>query len=145
MVAYRAPRITYAPDSLPRDRLVALLNELSIEPAEVLAASADADTARRLAAYWAARNRFVEAGRDVRPAANVLDMLSQVRQPLLSVLRISPEFRPAYDPLLRMAAALAPIDRAAARALLRELTTLQPERPEAARLTQRLDAGTPPP
>ena len=145
VVAYRAPRITYAPDSLPRDRLVALLNELSIEPAELLAASADADTARRLAAYWAARNRFIEAGRDVRPAANVLDMLSQVRQPLLSVLRISPEFRPAYDPLLRMAAALVPSDRAAARALLRELTTLQPERPEAARLIQRLDAGAPPP
>ena len=31
VVAYRAPRITYAPDSPPRDRLIALLRELSIE------------------------------------------------------------------------------------------------------------------
>ena len=30
VVAYRAPRITYAPESLPRDRLLALLQELSI-------------------------------------------------------------------------------------------------------------------
>ena len=29
VVAYRAPRITYAPDSRPRDRLIALLRELS--------------------------------------------------------------------------------------------------------------------
>ena len=36
-------------------------------------------------------------------------MLAQVREPLLSVLRISPDFRPAYDPLLSMAAALARI------------------------------------
>jgi hypothetical protein len=27
VVAYRAPRVTYAPDSLPRDRLLALLRE----------------------------------------------------------------------------------------------------------------------
>ncbi|HEY6235787.1 MAG TPA: hypothetical protein VIW69_11855, partial [Candidatus Elarobacter sp.] len=30
VVAYAAPRITYAPDSLPRDRLIALLRELEI-------------------------------------------------------------------------------------------------------------------
>ncbi len=30
VVAYRAPRITYAPDSLPRDRLIALLRELDL-------------------------------------------------------------------------------------------------------------------
>jgi spermidine synthase len=138
VVAYRAPRITYAPDSLPRDRLVTLLNKLTVEPAEVLDASADSASTRRLAAYWAARNRFMEAGRDVRPVANVHDMLQQVRAPLLSVLRVSPEFRPAYDPLLRMAAALALTDRPAAHALLRELTAIQPERPEAARLAERL-------
>ena len=140
VVTYRAPRITYAPDSRPRDRLMALLNELSVEPADVLDPSTDAASARRLAAYWAARNRFIAAGRDVRPSANVADLLSQVRQPLLAVLRTSPDFRPAYDPLLRMAAALASTDPESARSLLRDLTALSPERPQAAQLTPRLES-----
>ena len=49
----------------------------------------------------------------------------------LDVLRISPDFRPAYDPLLRMAVALADSDPTAARTLLDELQRLQPARPEA--------------
>ncbi len=131
VVAYRAPRITYAPESLPRDRLIALLHELSIEPSELIGASADAAWTRRLAAYWTARSRYVEAGRAVRPSADVQDMLSQVREPLLSVLRISPDFRPAYDPLVRMAAVLGRTDALAAGALLTELARIQPARSEA--------------
>jgi spermidine synthase len=145
VVAYRAPRVTYAPDSLPRDRLAALLGELAIEPADVLDVSSSPPAARALASYWAARNRFIEVGRYVQPAQNVVDVLQQVRAPLLSVLRISPEFRPAYDPLLRMAAALASTDRTAARTLLRELTAVQPERPEAARLAATLAFDPAPP
>ena len=53
----------------------------------------------RLSAYGAARNQFIESGRDVRPTGDVRQMLAQVREPLLSVLRTSPDFRPAYDPL----------------------------------------------
>ena len=59
-------------------------------------------------------------------------MLAQVRDPLLSVLHISPDFRPAYDPLLRMAYGLAPSDSGAARELLTQLVREQPARPEAA-------------
>jgi len=50
----------------------------------------------------------------------------EVREPLLSVLRISPDFRPASDPLRRMATALSERDPAAARALLAELASVQP-------------------
>ena len=57
----------------------------------------------------------------MQPTSDVRRMLAQVREPLLAVLRISPDFRPAYDPLLRMAAALGRVDPAAARALLAEL------------------------
>jgi spermidine synthase len=131
VVAYRAPRITYVPDTLPRDRLTALLRQIDITPDELVAAPRDAAWNSRLAAYWAARNRFIAAGRDVRPTADVRRMLAQVREPLLGVLRISPDFRPAYDPLLRMATALGSIDAAAARALLIELRQAQPSRPEA--------------
>lgn len=132
VVAYRAPRITYAPDSLPRDRLISLLREVEIWPDELLTTQSDPAWSAKLAAYWTARNRFIEAGRDIQPTSDPRRMLAQVRDPLLSVLRISPEFRPAYDPLLRMAAVLARSDAPAARALLTELRLVQPARPEAA-------------
>ncbi|MDP1902472.1 MAG: fused MFS/spermidine synthase [Rubrivivax sp.] len=140
VVAYRAPRITYAPDSLPRERLRAMLKELSITPAELVDGVADLPEAPRLAAYWAARNGFIEAGRNVRPSGHVLTMLAQVREPLLAVLRTSPDFRPAYDPLLRLAAALGRTDAVAARALVSELVQVQPARPEGPALLQQLDA-----
>ena len=143
VVAYRAPRITYAADSLPRDRLIALLREWDVEPDELIDVPPDASWPARLAAYWTARNRFIEAGRDVQPSADVRRMLSQVREPLLSVLRISPDFRPAYDPLLRMATALAHTDASAARALLMELSQAQPARPEAAQALRQLAGASP--
>lgn len=132
VVAYGAPRITYAPDSLPRDRLIELLQELTIKPADLLGPEPDTAVQRRMVAYWAARTRYIEIGRDIRPSADVRRMLTQVRDPLLSVLRISPDFRPAYEPLLQMATALGRIDAPPARLLLKELSRLQPARPEAA-------------
>lgn len=134
VVAYSAPRITYAPDSSPRDRLIQLLREPSLDPAELIAPPRDPTWSSRLAAYWTARERYVESGRDVRPSARVEDMLAQVREPLLDVLRVSPDFRPAYDPLLAMAKALASSDVSGARQLLGELARLQPSRTEAAGL-----------
>ena len=123
------------PTRCPRDRLLALLRELSRSTLRTVGAdrcpTPDPAWPRRLAAYWAARDRFIESGRDVRPSPRVQDMLAQVREPLLSVLRISPDFRPAYDPLLSMAAALARSDAAGARTLLTELTRIQPARAEA--------------
>jgi spermidine synthase len=139
VVAYMAPRITYAPDSLPRDRLVALLGELTVAPAEVLTAGTDEAMSRRVAAYWSARTRYIEIGHEVHPSADVRRMLAQVRDPLLALLHDSPEFRPAYDPLVRMATGLAHVDAAGARSLLTELSQAQPARTEAARALRGLD------
>jgi spermidine synthase len=135
VVAYSAPRITYAPDSQPRDRLCALVRRLSgeLQPHDLIQPTPDPAWPRRLAAYWMARDRFITSGRDVRPSARVQDMLAQVREPLLAVLRVSPDFRPAYDPLLSMATALARSDADGARTLLTELMRLQPARAEATR------------
>jgi spermidine synthase len=143
VVAYSAPRITYAPDSSPRERLFALLKELSVAPGDLLGPQADAVDTRRLAAYWAARNRFLEVGRAVRFSGDVERMLAQVREPLLAVLRLSPDFRPAYDPLLRMATVLGRSDPATAGALLDELARLQPSRPEAIEGLRRLGGNRP--
>jgi spermidine synthase len=142
VVMYRAPRITYAADSLPRDRLLALLRELSVEPAELVSPLPDAPWSARLTAYWQARDAFIASGRDVRPSADLQAMLGQVRAPLLAVLHISPDFRPAYDPLLRMASSLAITDAPGAGELLRELVLVQPERQEAALVLAQLDAGS---
>jgi spermidine synthase len=138
VVAYGAPRITYAPDSSPRERLIELVAALELQPDELLAPPTDAAFSARLAAYWAARNHYLLAGRDVKPSADVRRMLTQVREPLLDVLRMSPDFRPAYDPLLHMAVAMGRTDPAAARDLLQELQHLQPARPEAARILSEL-------
>ena len=93
VVAYRAPRITYASDSLPQERLLALLEQFEVTPAEVLTGRPDAATAQRLAAYWAARDRFIVVGQHIRASADLQQMLSQVREPLLSVLRLLLEER----------------------------------------------------
>ncbi len=136
VVATLAPRITYAADSLPRDRLSSLLREVDIGTDELLAAPVNNEWARRLAAYWQARDQFINAGRNVQAAADPRQMLAQVREPLLAVLRVSPDFRPAYDPLLRIAVALENTDAAMATSLLNELQQLQPLRPEAGRAIQ---------
>ncbi len=144
VVAYRAPRITYAPDSSPRDRLIALLGELSIEPGHLILPTPNPAWSRRLAAYWRARDLFIQSGRDVRPSPRVEDMLAQVREPLLSVLRTSPDFRPAYDPLLSMATALARSDASGAHTLLAELTRIQPARTEATHVLSLMSEGASP-
>jgi spermidine synthase len=131
VVAYRAPRITYAPDSLPADRLQALLAELAAQPvgAGVLVdAGSEPAWLPRLAAYWAARDRFIDAGRDVRPSADARQMLAQVQEPLLAVLQTSPDFRPAFDPLQRMAQQLRRSDPAAGQALLDTLAVIEAQR-----------------
>ena len=68
-------------------------------------------------------------------------MLRQVREPLLAILRESPDFRPAYDPLLRMAASLARTDPESARALLEQLDAVQPERTDARELLATLSTA----
>lgn len=138
VVAYRAPRETYAPDSSPQGRFLELLGAVSIAPDQLLTASSVPAFGARLAAYWTARDRFIASGRNVRPSPRVEEMLAQVREPLLSVLRLSPDFRPAYDPLVAMAAAQARSNASSARMLLDELTRIQPARPEAPRLLQAL-------
>jgi spermidine synthase len=141
IVAYRAPRITYAPDSLPSERLLDLLDKLDITAAELFTA-VDPVVQARLTSYWEARDRFIEAGRNVVLTSDVRRMVAQVRAPLLDVLRLSPDFRPAYDPLLQMAIALGRVDVDAARALLRDLQTVQPLRAEAAEALHELSAAS---
>ena len=156
VVTHRASFITYAPDSLPRERLLALLKSLQPQPEALLTLAAagsaagtnagntsQVDWSQRLGSYWSARTRFIEAGMSVRPSQDPRAVLTQVQAPLLAIVRSSPDFRPAYDPLLNLAQALARVDRPAARSLLTDLVTANPARPEAAVQLRRLDADSP--
>ena len=139
VVAYSAPRAAYAPEASPRDRLTELLSGVTVRADEVLRPAADPSGASRLDAYILSRDYFLQAGRSVHPSPRVEEMLAQVREPLLSALRISPDFRPAYDPLISMAGTLARSNVGAARALLAELRTIQPARTEASHLLLAID------
>ena len=123
-VAYRAPRITYAPDAAPRDRLLALLGQVSVDAATLLATP---ELAPRVNAYAQARRGYLDLGRRTAPSADPAVMLARVGPPLLAVLRQSPDFRPAAEPLRRLAQALAPRDPAAARELLDALARIRPD------------------
>ena len=130
-VAHRAPYATYAPEALPRERLLALLQALQsvpalrLQPAQLFGIPdnlAQVHWQQRLQAYWHARDRYLAVGMTVRPDPDPRIMLAQVRQPLLDIVGLSPDFKPARDPLLAMAQALAAIDGPAARALLLDVT-----------------------
>lgn len=61
------------------------------------------------------------------PSADPATMLARVGAPLMDVLRQSPDFRPAAEPLRRLAQALAPRDPATAGALLQALARIRPD------------------
>jgi spermidine synthase len=131
LVAWMAPRAAYAPSDTPAERLLQWLGEMKVGPQELVDAG-DAATQARLQGWRSARQRFLQAGLHVRPSPDPARMLAQVQAPLLEVLRTSPDFRPAYDPLLAMAQRLATDDPAAARRLLQALVERVPARREAA-------------
>jgi len=141
VVSHLAPRVTYAPQERPAERLLALLQVWSARPAELLTPTSAVTWGPRAQAYWQARDRFIQAGMQVRPNADVRAMLDQVRAPLLGVLQTSPDFRPAYEPLVGMATALAPQDLVGARLLLAQLIRLQPRWPEAGQALAALPAA----
>ena len=131
VVSYLAPRATYAPEATPAERLTGLLQQWSVGADELLALAQDRTQQARLMAYQAARKHYLAAGVGVQALQDPAQMLAQVREPLLQALRMSADFSPAYEPLLRLALALKPNEPVAAQALLEELTRLAPRQPGA--------------
>jgi spermidine synthase len=144
VVAHRGPYLMHAQGiGLPRTRLQALLQGLDIESKDLWSAGQEPEQlASALVRYREARDHYLLAGMTVRPSADVRQMLAQVQAPLLESLRISPDFGPAYEPLLRMALIMASSDPAQAVGLLRQLVALQPARPEAHQALRQL-VGSP--
>ena len=108
-VTHRAPWATYAPASTPRERLRELLASWRVAPGDWLQ-SADPAFEQRLQRYWDARRRYLELGMATAPSPDPAVMLDRLQQPLLDLLRDSPEFRPAADTLRALAAAVSARD-----------------------------------
>ena len=126
VVNYRAPRATYAPEATPARRLLAVLQQWTVDASELLAPGVDQPAAARLNGYFKARRQYLAAGAGIEPAADPARMLALVREPLLAALHLSPDFAPAYEPLLRLALALRASDPPAAQALLEALARVAP-------------------
>ncbi len=109
VVAHRAPWVSYSPQETPRNRLASLMQQVAPRATDVLGARQDKD-AIRLEAYWQARAKYLVFGMAVRPDADPRVMLDQLRRPLLDMVAISPDFRPASEPLLALAEAVRQTD-----------------------------------
>jgi spermidine synthase len=141
IVIFQAPRFAYRKKGPAFPRLLALVNQFKPSPQDILKISNTPDdhiSAERLAVYWRARDKFLHTGVGIRQTANVKEMLQQVRDPLLDIVRESPDFDAAYGPLIAMAQRLYPIDPVAAEKLLIELEHASPHRREASQLREYL-------
>jgi spermidine synthase len=136
-VTFDARRNVGALTAPPWSLLLAVTRAMRPDPAELLAAPQRDALSHRLNAYWRARNRFLEAGAALpgEPRGNAL--IEAASPGLLEALRFSPEFDPAYGPLIGMAKSLLASDRAAAARLLRQISDAAPSRGEAKELLAR--------
>jgi len=131
VVTHRAPWVSYSPQETPRDRLASLMQQLSPRATDVLGTGQDKD-AMRLEAYWQARGKYLAFGMAVRPDPDPRVMLDQLRRPLLDMVAISPDFRPAAEPLLALAEAVRetdPILSAQVTSSLQSVLSTPPPRP----------------
>jgi spermidine synthase len=104
---------------------MALIHQLQVNPNEILR-DASEDELRRLEAYGSARARYIELGLTIRPDPDPLNMLTRLREPLLEILQQSPDFIPAYDPLVTLSRSLLSTAPGVAGEVLTALQTIRP-------------------
>lgn len=131
-VTFDARRNVRALTAAPWSLLLAVTKEIRPDPNELLARAAEQDAlGARLNAYWAARNRFLEAGASLPGDPRGAALIDAASPGLIDALRLSGEFDPAYAPLMGMARSLLGSDRTAAARLLRKINEAAPSRREA--------------
>lgn len=141
-VTFDAERNVRALSAPPWSLLLSAVGSIRTEPGELFDGDDFGDLAKRLPPYWAARNRFLEAGAALRGEPRGRALIDAAAPGLLETLRLSSEFDPAYHPLLSMAQMLAASDRGAARQLLEAIVSAAPGRPEAGLMLKQV-AGAP--
>jgi spermidine synthase len=141
VVIFEAPRFVYSQQDPAYVRLLGLIDRFEPKPEHLFdRASTDSDRRMhsRLLSYWAARNNFIHAGIGITPTRDLRTLLGSIREPLLEIVRQSPEFEAAYNPLIAMAQSLHQTDPKAAEELLFELEEVNPQRDDARRLREYL-------
>jgi len=137
-VTFDARRNVRALKAAPWSLLLAVTKDIEPDANELLAGAGGRDAlGARLDAYWRARNRFLEAGASLPGDPRGAALIEAASPGLIDALRLSPEFDPAYGPLMGMARSLLRSDRAAAARLLRRINEAVPSRPEARQLLLR--------
>ncbi|WP_426413405.1 spermidine synthase [Bradyrhizobium ganzhouense] len=131
-VTFDARRNVRALTAAPWSLLLAVTKDMQPDSNELLAHAAERNAlGARLDAYWAARNRFLEAGASLPGDPRGAALIEAASPGLIDALRLSSEFDPAYGPLMGMARSLIGSDRAAAARLLRQINEAAPSRGEA--------------
>jgi len=136
-VTFDARRNVHALTAPPWTLLLAVTRAMRPDPAELLAAPERDALGDRLNAYWRARDRFLEAGAALPGDPRGSALIDAAAPGLLDALRLSPEFDPAYGPLIGMAKSLLTSDRAAAARLLQAIRDAAPSRGEAREILAR--------
>lgn len=137
-VSFDARRNVRALSAAPWSLLLAVVKDIQPDPNELLAHRAERDaSSARLSAYWAARNRFLEAGASLPGDPRGAALIEAASPGLIDALRLSSEFDPAYGPLMGMAKSLLGSDREAAARLLHRIDQAAPSRGEARQLLLR--------
>jgi spermidine synthase len=136
-VALDARRNVRALRAPPANLLLSIMRNTQPSPAELLEEPPRQPLTDRLAAYWRARDRFLEAGATLQGEPRGPALVAAASPGLLDVIRLSAEFEPAYKPLIGMARSLMVSDRDAAARLLRAINDAAPSRDDARELLLR--------
>lgn len=134
LAASMAPRTVYAPLPPAPERLLALIDALPRRAADAIALPPTTwaqGFAERLEAYWAARDAFIRLGATRAPTGDAARDAEWLAPALVDIVRVSPDFTPAYAPAVALARRLGATDTYGARALLAALIRAAPARPEA--------------
>lgn len=132
-VIFEAPSFVYGNPDTPAERLQTLVELLSPKRGSLLE-HPNREFGQRLFDYWQARDAFLAAGVGVTPSSDIRKMIAQTSESLLTSVRLSSDFLPAYDPLLQMAKSVYRVDAETARNLLLALDKANPKMPDARRL-----------
>ena len=140
-ILYEAPDTIYRPLAPAETRLLALTEMFAPSPRDAVDPLGTPDHElfeARLAQYWRARDAFLKLGAEADLTGDPSRDARRIAPALIEIVRISPDFRQAYDPVLRLAEAAGQREPAFARRLLEALIRANPARPEARSVMDRI-------
>jgi spermidine synthase len=122
-VSFKAPWVTYAPQETPRARLKEVLSLWHVAPE-----STEPDEVQsRLHAYRQAHKLYLEMGLKVKANSDPFLLLNSIQEELFNLIKLSPEFHPAYETLNALANAISALHPDQSKAVLGRLQNLKNE------------------